>query len=287
MIRHLAVEHVTTYSYDAPPVQALQQLRMTPKSRAGQEVARWDVALDGGRLEVEFHDAHANHVQLVSLDPGATEVRITARGEVAMHRNDGVVGAHGGFMPLWMFLRETALTQQGPGVRRLVRELGGPEDRLPLLHALSDHIVGALPYTHDVTEVGQGAEEVIEAGGGVCTDHAHVFIACARNLGIPARYVSGYLMMNDRVEQEAMHAWAEAHVDGLGWVGFDVSNRHSPDSRYVRVATGLDYGDCAPIHGIRRGAGREDLFVSVAVEETAFQGQSQSQSQGQQQQQQG
>jgi transglutaminase-like putative cysteine protease len=278
MTRHLAIEHVTTYSYGAPQVQALQQLRMTPKSRAGQEILRWETSLEGGRTEVEFDDAHANHVQLVSLDPGVTEVRIVARGEVAMHRNDGVIGPHGGHMPLWMFLRETELTGQGPGVRRLVREFEGPEDRLQMLHALSSHIVDALPYEQGATEVGHGAEDVIEAGGGVCMDHAHVFLACARNLGVPARYVSGYLMMNDRVHQEAMHAWAEAHVDGLGWVGFDVSNRHSPDSRYVRVATGLDYGDCAPTHGIRRGAGREDLSVTVAVEETAFQ-------QGQQQQQ--
>jgi transglutaminase-like putative cysteine protease len=283
MTRHLSIEHVTTYAYDAPPLQALQQLRMTPKSRAGQEVAAWAIVLDGGRVEADFDDAHANRVQLVSLDPGVSQVRITARGRVAMHRDDGVVGPHGGYMPLWMFLRDTMLTRPGPGVRRLMREFDPPEERLAMLHALSERIVEAVPYVQGATQVGDTAEQVIDAAGGVCMDHAHIFLACARGLGVPARYVSGYLMMNDRIQQEAMHAWAEAHVDGLGWVGFDVSNRHSPDSRYVRVATGLDYGDCAPIHGIRRGAGREDLSVTLAVEETALQ----VQSQGQQQQQQG
>ena len=103
----------------------------------------------------------------------------------------------------------------------------------------------------------------------MCQDHAHIFIGAARALGIPARYVSGYLMMNDRIEQEAAHAWAEAQVDGLGWVGFDVSNGISPDPRYVRVATGRDYRDAAPVTGISFGAATEDLHVDVAVEQQA------------------
>jgi transglutaminase-like putative cysteine protease len=79
--------------------------------------------------------------------------------------------------------------------------------------------------------------------------------------------VSGYLMMNDRIDQEATHAWTEAHVDGLGWVGFDVSNGISPDTRYVRLATGRDYRDAAPITGISFGGASERLHVTVAVEQ--------------------
>jgi len=100
----------------------------------------------------------------------------------------------------------------------------------------------------------------------VCQDHAHIFIGAARAAGIPARYISGYLMMDDRIDQEATHAWAEAHVEGLGWVGFDVSNGICPDPRYVRVATGSDYRDAAPITGISIGATAEVLTVGVAVE---------------------
>ena len=105
------------------------------------------------------------------------------------------------------------------------------------------------------------------AGHGVCQDHAQIFIAAARALEIPARYVSGYLMMDDRVEQEATHAWAEAWVEGLGWVGFDISNGISPDPRYVRVATGRDYRDAAPITGISYGSAAERLIVDLAVEQ--------------------
>ena len=103
-------------------------------------------------------------------------------------------------------------------------------------------------------------------GSGVCQDHAHIFIGIARALDIPARYVSGYLMMDDRIDQEATHAWAEAHVEHLGWVGFDISNGISPDQRYVRLATGRDYRDAAPITGISIGATTRELSVQVAVE---------------------
>ena len=87
-------------------------------------------------------------------------------------------------------------------------------------------------------------------------------------MGVPARYVSGYLMMNDRVDQDASHAWAEAFVQGIGWIGFDVSNQISPDERYVRVATGLDYSEAAPVSGLRIGKqGEEELEVSIQVQQ--------------------
>ena len=101
----------------------------------------------------------------------------------------------------------------------------------------------------------------------MCQDHSHVFLGTVRALGFPARYVSGYLMMNDRVDQDASHAWAEAHVEGLGWVGFDISNGISPDERYVRIARGLDYGDALPAKGVVIGARDETLVVSIQVQQ--------------------
>ena len=136
-----------------------------------------------------------------------------------------------------------------------------------MLHTLSQTTLAEAIYETGHTSVGTTAEEALTAGRGVCQDHAHIFIGCARALGVPARYVSGYLMMDDRVEQEASHAWAEAHVDGLGWVGFDVSNGISPDERYVRVATGRDYREAAPVTGISWGAGDSVLAVRLAVEQ--------------------
>ncbi|MBM2574883.1 transglutaminase family protein [Jannaschia sp. Os4] len=272
----LRIRHVTRYRYDEPVRYGLQQLRVTPKSRAGQKVLDWDVTVEGGRIETAFDDSHANRVQLASVDEGATEVAIVAEGRVEATDGSGVIGAHGGYMPLWMFLRPTDRTRAGNGVRRLAgqaREAGG-DGALDRLHALSATIRDAIPYATGSTHVGMSAEEAVDHGTGVCQDHAHVFVAACRFMDVPARYVSGYLMMDDRVAQDATHAWAEAHVHGLGWVGFDVSNGISPDGRYVRVATALDYAAAAPVTGMRQGAGAERLDVSVEVEQQRQQQQS-------------
>ncbi|NNK78604.1 MAG: transglutaminase family protein [Litoreibacter sp.] len=263
----LKISHTTSYHYDTPVSYGLQQLRLRPKSRPGQEVMSWDVSVTSGRLEASYEDEHANTVDLVSFEPGQSDFTVHCEGEIEVADHAGVVGRHHGFMPLWLFDRATELTKPGPLVRALVRDLPSEENDLETLHALSTHILAAVPYSTDQTSSELASEAVLEAGHGVCQDHTHVFLTAARLLGFPARYVSGYLMMNDRVEQDASHAWAEAHVKGLGWVGFDISNAISPDARYVRVATGLDYRGAAPVSGLRFGSGGEHLNVSLQVQQ--------------------
>ncbi|MEO0402717.1 MAG: transglutaminase family protein [Pseudomonadota bacterium] len=263
----LTVQHKTHYTYDAPISYGLQQIRLRPKSRAGQLVEDWEIDVAGGQVEVSFEDEHANSVDLVSFSPGQTEIEITCRGTVDVEDRAGVVGHQGGFVPLWLFRRSTGLTRAGAGIDALVQ--GAQSDGAPIdiLHALSAQILDQVPYSTDQAASDLSAEDVLEVGHGVCQDHAHVFITAARVLGYPARYVSGYLMMNDRVDQDASHAWAEAHVPNLGWVGFDVSNGISPDARYVRVATGLDYRGAAPISGLRYGSAGEAMSVSLQVQQ--------------------
>ena len=261
----LSIRHVTTYRWDAPVSYALQQLRLIPKDRAGQKVVDWHTRIDGGRVEVDFDDAHANHTQLVSVDPGRSDVVVTAEGVVEVEDQGGVIGQQGGYMPLWMFLRPTDRTRRGPGTLALAREVRDVEDPLKQMHALATAIRDQVAYATATTDVTMTAEEAIAAGTGVCQDHAHIFVTAARLLDRPARYVSGYLAIDGVEEQDATHAWGEAHVDGLGWVGFDISNGISPDDRYVRVATGLDYSDAAPISGIRQGSGAERMAVHVTV----------------------
>ncbi|GAB4357412.1 MAG: transglutaminase family protein [Oricola sp.] len=264
----LTISHTTRYHYEHPVHYALQQLRLTPKSRAGQTVESWKIHVEGGREQLEYDDHHNNRVVLVSFDDGGTEIRIHCEGVVETADNHGVIGAHGGFAPLWLFLRPTPLTRAGNNVRRLARQAAGEfSDDIEKLHALSRLIGETITWQTGRTDPGTTAEEAIEHGYGVCQDHAHVFVAASRVLGIPARYVSGYLMMNDRVHQEASHAWAEAHVDGVGWIGFDVSNGISPDERYVRVATGLDYTEAAPVSGLRLGESPESMVVTLQVQQ--------------------
>jgi transglutaminase-like putative cysteine protease len=263
----LTIRHTTTYRYARPVSYALQQLRLTPKDRPGQRVIEWRLGIEGGERQLSFSDHHANHVDLVSTARGGDAIVLTSEGVVETEDRAGVVGAHGGHLPLWHFTGDTALTRAGRGLRALARGVAGADDPVARLHALSAEVRSAIPYAPGHTHSETTAEQALGIGSGVCQDHAHSFCAAARLLGFPARYVSGYLLMNDRAEQDATHGWAEAYVEGLGWVGFDVSNGISPDERYVRVATGLDYREAAPITGMHYGGGGEEMLVSVHVQQ--------------------
>jgi transglutaminase-like putative cysteine protease len=265
----LSIEHSTRYHFDEPVVHALQRLRLVPKHTQGQEILKWEMEYENAEPELEYDDQNFNTVTLVAVEQGATEVVVRCKGVVDTQDKSGVIGHHSGHLPLWSFLCQTDRTRPGPRIRSLLREVEcDPQNKLDYLHALSRCILDKVEYRTGTTGVDTSAEEAAEHGFGVCQDHAHIFIGAARSMDIPARYVSGYLMMNDRVQQEATHAWAEAHVEGLGWVGFDISNGISPDPRYVRVATGRDYQDAAPITGISFGTSAERLHVDVAVEQT-------------------
>jgi transglutaminase-like putative cysteine protease len=284
----LLVRHTTRYAFSEPVIHALQRLRLTPKATQGQSVLSWNMSYENAHPELEYDDQHFNTVTLIAVEPGASEVLITSNGIVETLDNAGVIGQHSGHLPLWSFLGQTPLTKPGAKLRALIRDLPKPEDeaRLDYLHALSARIRELVEYEKGSSGVHTTAEEALADGKGVCQDHAHIFIGAARAADIPARYVSGYLMMDDCVAQEATHAWAEAHIDGLGWVGFDISNGISPDPRYVRVATGRDYRDAAPVTGISFGQAEQMLTVNVEVEEQRGEGSeggsSQTQSQRQQ-----
>ncbi len=264
----LTINHTSTYRYSAPVNYGLQQLRLTPKARKSQKILAWQVDVTGGEKQLQFHDQHENIVDLIRISPGSSEVTVHCHGQVEVQNTHGVVGQQAGHVPLWLFQRPTALTLPGEGITAMAREVE-PEigDPVSMLHSLSEHIRGVVAYATGATDADTSAEQAITIGKGVCQDHAHIFIGTARLLGIPARYVSGYLMMNDRIEQEATHGWAEAHVPDLGWVGFDVSNGYSPDDRYVRVATGLDYREAAPVSGMRMGSSDEQMLVSIQVQQ--------------------
>jgi transglutaminase-like putative cysteine protease len=263
----LKITHTTSYSYDVPVSYGLQQVRLTPATNQNQTVLDWNVEISGGAQELTFQDQYQNQTVLVQAEPGATEVCVQVSGEVETHSSDGIFGKVYGAAPLWHFVQSTPRTTAGKGIQKLAKCIRGDADILSDLHELSKAVLLAVPYGEADTEAGTSAEEALAAGGGVCQDHAQIFISAARSAGVPARYVSGYLMMNDRVEQEASHAWAEAHIDGLGWVGFDVSNGISPDERYVRIATGLDSREAAPITGIRLGPSAESMIVSLQIQQ--------------------
>jgi len=264
---YLRISHTTTYSYDAPVVYGLPQARLTPKNGPQQSVLDWHIAITGGAQELTFKDQYGNLCTLVQALAGTSLVSLTVSGAVQTHRTDGVNGPEDECVPLWHFQQPTQRTHSGPRLAKLAKMITAPSGDLAQLHTLSARILSDVPYAKAVTDVTTTAEQAMSLGGGVCQDHAHIFIAALRASGVPARYVSGYLMMNDRTDQDATHAWAEAYVAGLGWVGFDASNGISPDERYVRLATGRDSRDAAPVSGLRMGSAQETMHVAIQVQQ--------------------
>ena len=263
----LKVSHRTEYSYDSPVNYALQRLRLVPRNGATQKILSWNVTVDGAAEEVRFDDQFGNLTQLVSAHGAPHVISIQAEGLVETTDTAGIVGRDtNGFAPLWLFETQTELTAAGAGVRKLVKSVKSTGD-IDRLHELMASIAHRVKYIIGVTGPETTAEQALEQGSGVCQDHAHVFVSAARAMGYPARYVSGYLMMDDRVDQVASHAWAEVFVTGLGWVSFDAANGISTDDRYVRIAVGRDYREAMPISGIRLGVADERLEVHITVEQ--------------------
>lgn len=261
----LAICHISRYHYDQPVPYALQRLRLRPLSGPGQKVVDWQVSVDGIEPTVSYFDGLGNRVDLVCHERNTQRIVIVAGGTVETEDTAGILGTMDGVAPPWIFERVTALTRAGECIEGLTASLRSEGSSLDLLHELMSGLHSRIAYKPGTTEVGTDAETAMRNGQGVCQDHAHAFIAAARSLRIPARYVSGYLLMDDTPAQTASHAWAEAYLDGLGWVGFDAANNTCPDEHYVRIATGLDYRDAMPVSGVRTGKGAETLSVEIEV----------------------
>lgn len=261
------VEHRTEYRYETPVSYTIQSLKLTPSDTDGQRMRSWKIDTgDYGDLPA-FHDSFGNLTHTFVINGFHKEVTIIARGQVETHDTHGIVSGTWEPFPLSAYLRLTDLTRPSDDLVALARKSQGGENRLEDLHRLANTVRDAVDYRIGETQVETEAAEVLKHGFGVCQDHAHVFISACRMLSIPARYVSGYLVASDNPDEtyEASHAWAEAYVPEIGWVGFDVSNRICPTDAYLRVAVGLDYREAAPIRGLRRGGAGETLDVSVKV----------------------
>lgn len=266
----IAVRHATTYRYDQRANYSVQSLRLTPQPSDAQTILAWKVRSPGIEKAASFEDGFANIVHLVTISEPHDSITIEVEGLVETHNTAGVTSGLKEVAPADLFFRETVLTRPDDAIRALAAKAKGQGD-LDRLHHLMAMIRERIAYRTGETHSRTTAGEALEHGSGVCQDHAHVFIAAARLLGFPARYISGYLWATEGEAGDAQHAWAEALVPDLGWVGFDVSNGISPDPHYVRIACGLDYDYAAPVRGSRRGGGGETLDVIVEVGEATAQ----------------
>jgi transglutaminase-like putative cysteine protease len=272
----LRISHLTTYRYDPPPKSVIQMLRLTPRNHDGQYVAHWriDVSTDC-RLD-QHEDAFGNITHTFTADGPFSELSVAVEGEVETRDTHGVVRGTVERFPPSLYLRETALTRPDADIAAFAAAsrdgIGG--DVLKFLHVMLERLHNAITFDTDPTHAATTAAEAFALRRGVCQDLTHIFIAAARSVGIPARYVGGYLRHHNGVdEQDAGHAWCEAFVPELGWVAFDAANGVCATDTHVRVAVGLDYLGAAPLRGSRFGGGGEALSVKVRVDQAAQQSQ--------------
>jgi transglutaminase-like putative cysteine protease len=260
----ISIRHSTNYSYGGVGSFAVQRLRLTPTDNRAQKVRCWSITAKGMEDGAEYLDGFGNRVHLITHCKPFEELTVRAEGEVETTDTGGVIGDLGEAANPLLFLRSTPLTESSPAIDAMADDVAG-KDPLDRLHRLLQAIAGRVDYVKNSTDAATSAEQAFAAGKGVCQDHAHIFIAAARRAGIPARYVSGYLHVAGEEGAVANHAWAEAYVGNLGWVGFDPANDICPTEHYVRLACGFDAPSAAPISGTRRGGGAESLTVDLAV----------------------
>jgi transglutaminase-like putative cysteine protease len=262
---HLRIRHEIVHTYADPPKAANRKLLLTPRNHEGQHVVNWRIDLDHNCRLRPGEDSFGNIQHCYSVDGPFDSLTITVEGEAETFDTAGVVRGAAERFPAQLFLRETPLTAASAELRAFAQEVGAREGEvLSKLHAL-------LGATHEALTLESGAPApegaalAFAARQGSAADLAHVFIACARDIGAPARFIAGYLCTDDGAISR--HAWAEAYVDNLGWVGFDACIGASPGENHLRVAAALDAIDAAPLKSAPAGGGEavETHRLGVAV----------------------
>lgn len=261
----LIIEHHTRYVYSEPVNYTIQQLRLTPQNGFGQVVKRWEIKVNGELQPSK--DSYGNTTHSLVIDVPHTEIMVIAMGEVEtglaverqMHPSAD--------LPLVVYLRDTELTMYNAEIATFAlqyKNITQGQMQNEWLESMMYALLERVEYIPGVTQVTTSAIEAFALGKGVCQDHAHVFIACCRSIGLPARYVSGYLFTEDGSLMQT-HAWADVYLNELGWQSFDVSNGCRAGATHVRLATGLDYRTASPVSGMRAGGGVEGMASSVVV----------------------
>ncbi len=270
----IKISHSIAYAYAEPARHITQILRLTPRDHDGQHVMSWRIEPNiDGRLRAT-QDPFGNIVHTFSADGPIAGMAIRIDGLIETTDLAGVVRGMIERVPVEVFRRDTLLTTPDEALRSFASDTTRAADTpLSKMHALMDTLHEQTTCVETGQRTGLGAAAAFAAREGIPQDIAHIFMACARHLGMPARYVSGYVAESDALPQTTLphasgaHAWAEVHLDDYGWIGFDAANGLCPIDTHVRIAAGLDYADAAPVRGARKGGDGEALAVTVSARE--------------------
>jgi len=260
------ISHEIVHRYAQPTTGVIELLRLKPRNHGGQYVVDWRIDVSESCLLQQHEDAFGNITHVLSGEDALEELRIRVDGEVETQDTHGIVSGSVERFPPRLYLRETPLTQADAAIAEFAAEArqAANDNVLGTLHQLMGRLHGQLELD-DEGSGGTAAAEAFAAGKGACQEFAHIFIAAARHLEIPARYISGHVSGNGDSARRACHAWAEAFVPDLGWVAFDAVNNICPTDAHVRIAMGLDCLGAAPARGSHLGAGEVVVDVSVRV----------------------
>ena len=260
------ITHNTDYHYEDPVSYLIQLLRLTPRSDAGQTVINWHIGAPT-RLHAQI-DAFGNHTHLLTLNQATKQLLIEVRGTVEVNEDASSnrrPAKNSRISPL-IFTQATRYTTADAELNAFAQPFAQPngmlseDNALRLMQAVHERI----QYVSGVTTVQTTAPQAFAQAQGVCQDQAHVFLAAARAIGIPARYVSGYLNTGD-IGHLASHAWVDVYTDRHEWLSLDITHNCITDGRHCRLAIGRDYDSAAPVRGSRMGGGFEALNAYVHV----------------------
>jgi transglutaminase-like putative cysteine protease len=268
----ISIRHQLSVTPPAGTANAVMQLLLTPQSGLTQKVESWSVDMAGIGNAGRFTDAYGNAAHLVNHSKPEGTLVVTVKGVVETTDRHGVLGRPGGEPVPALYRRLTPLTRAPVALYGKFRD--SKESRLGLLHGLMARVGETLGTAEQSAQTqtqmaadgrqAQSQGAVSAAGLPPASEYAHGFIGACRALGIPARYVTGYLV-GDEDHEAGFHAWAEAHDDALGWIGFDPALQMCPTDRHVRLAVGLDATGAQPVRIVPAGDGVKDVEISVEV----------------------
>jgi transglutaminase-like putative cysteine protease len=276
------IRHLTRFTYNSPVSESVMELRMQPLTDRRQRNLRFDVTTNPRARIFAYRDHLGNAVHYFDI-PGH-HMRLDLTAEAAVDVSPGEPLPDGLPHDAWdavdtqelsgefvNWLAPSKFARETPALVGFARALGITRDRDPLtlLRDLNRQLYDELAYEPRTTHVDSPIDEALAARAGVCQDFTHIMIALVRGLGIPCRYVSGYIAADsdhhDRSAANATHAWVEARLPTLGWVGFDPTNNTLAQERHIAVAVGRDYGDVPPTRGVFKGGTGSELRVAVTV----------------------
>ena len=276
------VRHLTRFTYTSPVSESVMELRMQPLDRNGQQCLRFSVTTSQKAKVFAYRDHFGNAVHYFDIPGRHSRLDVSVESAVAIESSRplpdrlpdegwSAVDAFADRPDLTDWLAPSHFAHDTSALSEFARAIGfgRHQDPLTTMRALNSTIYAQFAYEPRSTRVDSPIDDAVRARAGVCQDFAHIMTGLARRVGIPARYVSGYIApresAHDRSADNATHAWVEAFLPECGWVGFDPTNNVLAGDRHVAAAIGRDYGDVPPTRGVFKGDAGSELSVAVAV----------------------